>query len=202
MSQNVLPDYKKEIVNHWKDPSPEQLKDSSIRGFRISTALHAYLYLAVMGLLVLIWILTVIRRGLIFFWPMHPMFGWGFACGYHIVLYLSYDDKVHFLSKLRKRPNFGVPFITHAWFYISINIYLIVLNILFSPVPWSAFVVIGWGIAFGIHLIVASLSGTQNQKQIQIPEVIKTNYCHSCGAEIANRPGAKFCAYCGNNVQD
>lgn len=202
MSQNVLSDYKKEIINHMRESSPEQLKDSPMRNFRISTALHAYLYLAVMGLLILIWSLTVIRRGLIFFWPMHPMFGWGFACGYHIVLYLSYNDKVHFLSKIRRRPNFGALFITHAWFYICINSYLIVLNILFSPVPWSAFVVIGWGIAFGIHLIIASLSGTQNQKQIKMTKVITPNFCHSCGAELANRKGAKFCAYCGNNLQD
>jgi hypothetical protein len=202
MNQKGLTGYQEGIIKQKAGASSEQLKGSSKSIARISAVIHAYLYIAVMGLLILIWSLTVMARGLIFFWPMHAMFGWGFACGYHIILYLSYSNKVSFLSKIRKRPYLGVSIITHGWFYFSINTYLVVLNILFSSFPWSAFVIIGWGIAFGIHVIIFSLSGTQNQKQIKKIEITTTNYCHTCGAELANRPDAKFCAFCGNNLQD
>lgn len=177
------------------------------------TFLHLYLYLAVMGLLSLIWLLNVIRVGLSFFWPMFPMFGWGFACGYNIILYLSYNDKNQFLSKIRNKPYFGPLFITHAWFYISISTFLVVLNVLYSRFPWSAFAIIGWGMAFGAHLILAySLASTleksnlserdNNELMKRQDQVGKSTYCHSCGADISNRPNANYCSFCGSKIED
>ena len=143
MSQGVITNYKNEVINQNKAEFPVQLKGFAKLFSRTPTTLHVFLYFSVMGLLVLIWAIRVSRYGLIFFWPMFPMFGWGFACGFHLILYLSYNDKISFLSKIRRRPYFGAFFITHAWFYISISIYLVVLNVLFSPFPWSVFAIIG-----------------------------------------------------------
>jgi len=202
MSQGVLINYNKEIINQKNNNPPEQLKGFSKLFSRIPTTLHAFLYFSVMTLLVLIWAIRVSRTGLIFFFPMYPMFGWGFACGWHIVLYLSYNNKIHFLSKIRKRPYFGAFFITHAWFYLSISIFLIVINVLYSSFPWSAFAIIGWGIGFGFHLIIASLMNPSEQKKVKPIPTELINYCSKCGANFTDRPDVNYCALCGNRLDE
>lgn len=200
MSQGVLTSYKKEVINQNKDTPTEQLKGFARLFSRTPTTLHAFLYFSVMGLLVLIWAIRVSRTGLRFFWPMYPMFGWGFACGFHIILYLSYTNKIHFLSKIRQRPNFGAFFITHAWFYISISIFLIVINVLYSPFPWSAFAIIGWGIGFGFHVIIASLKQPSGQPEVKPSQAEGVNYCSNCGANFTDRADVNYCALCGNSL--
>ena len=200
MSQGVLTSYKKEVINQNKDTPPEQLKGFARLFSRVPTTLHAFLYFSVMGLLVLIWAINVSRTGLRFFWPMFSMFGWGFGCGFHIILYLSYNNKSRFLSKIRRRPYFGAFFITHAWFYISVSIYLVVLNVLYSSFPWSAFAVIGWGIGFGFHVIVASLMNPPDQPKIKPVQTEEVNYCPNCGANFTDRPDVNYCALCGNKL--
>jgi len=200
MSQGVLTSYKKEVINLNKDTPTEQLKGFARLFSRTPTTLHAFLYFSVMGLLVLIWAIRVSRTGLRFFWPMYPMFGWGFACGFHIILYLSYTNKIRFLSKIRQRPNFGAFFITHAWFYISISIFLIVINVLYSPFPWSAFAIIGWGIGFGFHVIIASLMPPPDLQEVKTVQTEGVNYCPNCGANFTDRANVNYCALCGNSL--
>ena len=154
-----------------------------------------------MSLLVLIWALNVSVNGLTFFWPMYPMFGWGFGSGYHLILYLAYNDKNKFLSKILKRRYFGVLFITHAWFYISVSIYLIVLNVLYSSFPWSVFAIIGWGIGFGYHVIIASLMKSSKQPELKSKKPENVNYCSNCGNELGDREEIKFCAFCGSSTK-
>ncbi|MFX0070488.1 MAG: 2TM domain-containing protein [Candidatus Hermodarchaeota archaeon] len=202
MSQEILTTNNKNAMVNENSSKPEKLNNKG----KAITYLHLYLYLAVMGLLTLIWVLGAMRRGLYFFWPMFPMFGWGFACGYQYILYLAYNDKNQFLSNLRKKPYFGISFITHMWFYVSVNIFLVVLNVLFSRFPWSVFPIIGWGMVFGAHFILASTLGKPNEIKVKEPsqpkikpvEIDKTNYCHTCGANISDRQNAKFCSFCGS----
>ncbi len=200
MSQGVRTSYKNEVINQNKDTPPEQLNGFARLFSRIPTILHVFLYFSVMGLLILIWAINISRNGLTFFWPMFPMFGWGFGCGFHIILYLSYNNKIRFLSKIRRRPYFGALFITHAWFYISISIYLVVLNVLYSSFPWSAFAVIGWGIGFGFHVIIASLMKSPKKPELKSIHAEKANFCPNCGANFTKRPDVKYCAVCGNNL--
>ena len=154
-----------------------------------------------MSLLVLIWALNVSVNGLTFFWPMYPMFGWGFGSGYHLILYLAYNDKIKFLSKILKRRYFGVLFITHAWFYISVSIYLIVLNVLYSSFPWSVFAIMGWGIGFGYHVIIASLMKSPKQPELKSIKTENANYCSNCGNELGDREEIKFCSFCGSSTE-
>jgi len=194
-----MTNYKNEIINQNNANSPVQLKGFERLFSRTPTTLHAFLYFSVMGLLTLIWALRVSRIGLRFFWPMYAFFGWGFACGWHLVLYLSYN-KDCFLSRIRQRPYFGALFITHAWFYISVSIYLVVLNVLYSSFPWSAFAVIGWGIGFGFHVIIASLMKSPKKPELKSIHAEKANFCPNCGANFTKRPDVKYCAICGNNL--
>jgi hypothetical protein len=115
---------------------------------KILFAIHLFLYLAVMGLLILIWAVT----GAGLFWPFLSIFGWGFAIGFHALVYLMYNNKVEYLSELRNQATFKVLFIFHAWFYAMINIFLIIINLVY--VPQTIFFIwplIYWGIAFGFH---------------------------------------------------
>lgn len=202
MSQEVITNYKNKVINQNQSKPAVQLKGSARLFSRTPTTLHAFLYFSVMGLLTLIWSISVSRTGLRFFWPMFPMFGWGFACGWHIVLYLSYNNKIEFLSKIRQRPYFGALFITHAWFYISISSFLIVINVLFSRFPWSAFAIIGMGIAFGFHLIIASLMEPQVKPDVKPIQSEEVHYCPNCGANFTERPDVNFCALCGNKLDE
>ncbi|MFX1339462.1 MAG: 2TM domain-containing protein, partial [Promethearchaeota archaeon] len=197
MSQEVMVNYKNEVINQNQAKNPVQLKGFARLFSRTPTTLHAFLYFSVMGLLTLIWAIGVSRTGLRFFWPIFAFFGWGFACGWHITLYLSYNNKIQFLSKIRQRPYFGWLFITHAWFYISISIFLIVINVLFSRFPWSAFAIIGWGIAFGFHLIIASLMEPQKKPEVKPIQTEEVHFCPNCGANFIERPDVNYCALCG-----
>jgi len=197
MSQGVVTRYKEVSIPKEKIKQPEQLKGFASIFSKIPTALHVFLYTSVMSLLVLIWALNVSVNGILFFWPLHPMFGWGFGSGYHLILYLAYNDKIKFLSKIRKRRYFGVLFITHAWFYISVSIYLIILNVLYSSFPWSVFAIMGWGIVFGYHVIIASLMKSPKPTEIRTKKPETGNYCSKCGNELGDRENIKFCAFCG-----
>ena len=201
MSQEVITSYDEVVIPKEKVKQPEQLKGFPSIFSKIPTTLHAFLYISVMSLLVLIWALNVSVNGLTFFWPMYPMFGWGFGSGYHLILYLAYNDKIKFLSKIRKRRYFGVLFITHAWFYISVSIYLIVLNILYSSFPWSVFAIMGWGIGFGYHVIIASLMKSPKQPKLKPIKTGHVNYCSNCGNELDDREDIKFCAFCGSSTE-
>ena len=201
MSQGVITNYKNEVVNQSQAKPPVQLKGFARLFSRAPTTLHAFLYFSVMGLLTLIWAIRVSRIGLRFFWPLFAFFGWGFACGWHIVLYLSYN-KDCFISRIRQRPYFGAFFITHAWFYISISVFLIVLNVLFSRFPWSAFVIIVMGIPFGFHYIIASLMEPQKKPEVKPIQTEEVLYCSNCGANFTDRPDVNFCALCGNKLDE
>ena len=201
MSQGVVTSYDEVAIPKEKVKQPEQLKGFASIFSKIPTTLHVFLYSSVMSLLVLIWALNVSVNGLTFFWPMYPMFGWGFGSGYHLILYLAYNDKNKFLSKILKRRYFGVLFITHAWFYISVSIYLIVLNVLYSSFPWSVFAIIGWGIGFGYHVIIASLMKSPKQPELKSKKPENVNYCSNCGNELGDREEIKFCAFCGSSTK-
>ncbi|TFG23025.1 MAG: 2TM domain-containing protein, partial [Promethearchaeota archaeon] len=117
---------------------------------RILFALHLFAYCAVMGLLILIWAIT----GAGFFWPFFAIFGWGFGMGFHALIYLMYNDIFHFLTKIRQDPAFRVLFIFHAWFYSSVNIFLIIINISLIPaIIFFIWPLLFWGIAFGFHAL-------------------------------------------------
>ncbi|MFX1340792.1 MAG: 2TM domain-containing protein, partial [Promethearchaeota archaeon] len=117
---------------------------------RILFALHLFTYCAVMGLLVLIWAVT--GDGL--FWPFFAIFGWGFASGFHTLVYLMYNDKIEVLSKIRHDPTFKVLFVFHAWFYITVNLFLLIINLAFAPgVIFFIYPLMYWGIAFAFHAL-------------------------------------------------
>lgn len=117
---------------------------------KILFAIHLFLYIAVMGLLILIWALT----GAGFFWPFFAIFGWGFGTGFHILVYLMYNDINDYLSKLRNEPLFKISFVYHAWFYISVNSFLLILNLVLLPETiFFIYPLIYWGIAFFFHML-------------------------------------------------
>ena len=132
--------------------SESREKNAIIRllSHRILFALHLFTYCAVMGLLILIWAVT----GAGFFWPFFAIFGWGFASGFHALVYLMYNDKIDYLSKIRHDPAFKVLFIFHAWFYITVNIFLLIINLAIATgVIFFIYPLMYWGIAFGFHMM-------------------------------------------------
>ena len=96
---------------------------------RILFAIHAFTYIAVMLLLVLIWAVTLGLAGNKYFWPLFAMFGWGFGVGFHSLIYLMYNDMVKCLLKIREKSSLGVVFMVHSWFYVMVNLFLMILNL-------------------------------------------------------------------------
>lgn len=119
---------------------------------RILFLLHLFAYVAVSLLLILIWAVSLPQLETIYFIPFFPIFGWGFGIGAHTLVYLMYNDKIKYLSELRKQSGFKIIFIFHAWFYGSINLFLIILDLTTSPqLIWFLWPLGGWGVAFGFH---------------------------------------------------
>lgn len=117
---------------------------------RILFALHLFTYCAVMGLLILIWAVT----GAGFFWPFFAIFGWGFGSGFHTLVYLMYNDKIEYLSMVRHEPTFKVLFVFHAWFYITVNLFLLIINLaIVIETIFFIYPLMYWGIAFGFHTL-------------------------------------------------
>ena len=135
MSENIVKET--ETSTKMENPGDEDLDYRSVFvkvvSDRIFFLVHLFLYLSVMGLLTLIWGANVLQGTAKGFWPMHAMFGWGFAMGAHLLSYVMYNDMVDYLSKVRKESEFGVLFIYHAYFYGIINLYLFLLNIITMP---------------------------------------------------------------------
>jgi len=120
---------------------------------RILFLLHAFAYVGVNLLLILIWAVSIpLLPQNTGFVPFFPIFGWGFGFGFHALVWLMYNDKVKYLSELRKQSGFKIAFIFHAWFYGIINLFLMILNLTTNPgVPLFLWPLGGWGVAFGFH---------------------------------------------------
>ncbi len=123
-----------------------------ILSHRILFLLHLFAYGAVSLLLILIWAVSLPQLETNYFIPFFPIFGWGFAIGFHALVYLMYNDKIKYLSELRKQSGFKIIFIFHAWFYGSINLFLLIFDLTTTPnMLWFFWPLGGWGVAFGFH---------------------------------------------------
>lgn len=123
---------------------------------KILFTLHLFLYVAVMALLTVIWLVTLpLDLGVrLVYWPIFPMLGWGIGIGFHALTYLMYNDKIEYLTKVRKQSAFGVLFVYHALIYGLVNLIIISANLIAEPsVPAFLWPLGMWGIAFGIHAL-------------------------------------------------
>ncbi|MFX1310321.1 MAG: 2TM domain-containing protein [Promethearchaeota archaeon] len=115
--------------------------------------IHGFLYLSVNGFLIMIWLLSLQFTGLVFFWPFHSLFGWGFGVGFHALSYVMYNDKSEYLTYIRQQSRYIMTFVYHAFFYISINLYLFLLNLIDLRFIWFTWTLGYWGIFFGYHAL-------------------------------------------------
>ncbi len=115
---------------------------------RIFVILHLFTYVAVSGLLTLIWALD---ETLGFFWPVFAMLGWGIGIGIHLIAYLGYYDMVPYLTKVKQQSMFGVLFIYHALVYTLVNLLIIMADIITPGSIFFYWPLSMWGILFGCH---------------------------------------------------
>ena len=120
---------------------------------RIVYALHLFSYASINGLLIMIWLVSWRFTGLTYFWPFHPLFGWGFGLGFHALTYIMYNDKSEYLTYIREQSPYITAFTYHAFFYISINLYLFLINLIDLSFIWFTWSLGMWGIAFGYHAV-------------------------------------------------
>ena len=119
---------------------------------RILFFMHLFAYVAVSLLLILIWLLILPQVGFFYFTPFFPIFGWGFGMGFHALVYLMFNDKVKYLSEIRKQTPMKILFIFHAWFYASINVFLLISDLTTTPgLIWFYWPLAMWGIVFAFH---------------------------------------------------
>jgi hypothetical protein len=155
--------------------------------YRIIFILHAFLYIAVNALLILIWAVTlptiianVPQPALLYaisFWPIHTIMGWGIAFGFHTLCFVMYNDKIEYLALVRRGPLFGILFVFHAWFYGIINIYLIVINAMYNPtLPFFLWPLLMWGLGFAIHAVGFFTWRILSEKQITILKRVHPDY--------------------------
>ncbi len=129
-----------------------------ILSHRILFLVHLFAYVAVSLLLILIWAVllptlpTPPALPTSYFLPIFPIFGWGFGIGAHSLVYLMYNDKIKYLSELKEQSVFKIAFIFHAWFYGSINLFLLIIDLTTTPnLIWFFWPLGGWGVAFAFH---------------------------------------------------
>jgi hypothetical protein len=120
---------------------------------RIIYALHLFTYIMVNGLLIMIWLVSWMFTGLTYFWPFHSLFGWGFGLGFHVLTYIMYNDKSEYLTHIRDQSPYIMTFTYHTFFYISINLYLFLINLIDLTFIWFTWSLGMWGIAYGYHAI-------------------------------------------------
>jgi len=80
---------------------------------------------------------------------IHPAMGWLIAVAIHGAIFLIYQKNIQGFWKPTA--------IIHLAAFLSTSAYLIVLNVLTTPFPWSAIAIAGWGIGLGLHLLIAYL---------------------------------------------
>ncbi len=115
--------------------------------------LHLFAYCSVNGFLILIFLLSLRFTGLTYFWPFNTLFGWGFGMGFHALSYIMYNEKSEYLTYIKQQSPYIVAFIYHAFFYISVNLFLFLLNLIDLTFIWFTWSLGMWGIAFGYHAI-------------------------------------------------
>ncbi len=117
---------------------------------RVFFIFHIFIFLAVNLLLLLIWALT--QPG--FFWVAFPFFSWGIGVSFHTITYLMFNDKIEILTKIKQQSKFGILFIYHATLYSSVNLLLIVTDLVLQPITffflWPLFM---WGVGFVLHAL-------------------------------------------------
>lgn len=154
LSDNELKENKSNANEKSTDINDLEEKNALIRALanRPFLVIHLFLYFSVMGLLILLWGLAAIQGAIIPFWPVHPIFGWGFGIGIHALTYVMYNDLNKILAKIRRKSAFHVLFLYHAFLYILINIYLIIINLVYMPgLLWFFWPLVLWGIALCLH---------------------------------------------------
>ena len=115
--------------------------------------LHLFAYCSVNGFLIMIFLLSYRFTGLTYFWPFNTLFGWGFGMGFHALTYIMYNDKSEYLTYIRQQSPYIMAFTYHAFFYISVNLFLFLLNLIDLNFVWFTWSLGMWGIAFGYHAI-------------------------------------------------
>ena len=143
MIESVLKKTKKPII------TPET-KDNDFgkRVNRIFVILHLFVYVAVSGLLTLIW---AFEGGLNFFWPVFAMLGWGIGIGIHLITYLIYYDIIPYFTKVKQQSKFAVFFIYHALVYTLVNLLILMADIITPGSIFFYWPLSMWGIIFGCH---------------------------------------------------
>ncbi|MHA1805201.1 MAG: 2TM domain-containing protein [Promethearchaeota archaeon] len=149
--------------------------------------IHAFIYFAVNGLLILIWVLTTDFLSVP--WPFYSILGWGIGFGFHAVTYLMYNNKVKSLSIARRKGKFAILYIYHAWFYVSVNILIIFANITIIEYLLFLWPLSMWGIGFAVHTIGFF---TWDQRLIQekkffhpyFPKILEKNLEYIAGLKI------------------
>lgn len=120
---------------------------------RIVYALHLFSYASVNGLLIMIWLVSWRFTGLTFFWPFYSLFGWGFGLGFHALTYNMYNDKSEYLTYIREQSPYIMTFTYHTFFYISINLFLFLINLIDLTFIWFTWSLGMWGIAYIYHAL-------------------------------------------------
>ncbi|MHA1688446.1 MAG: 2TM domain-containing protein, partial [Promethearchaeota archaeon] len=139
-------------IKEQKDLGKENVKGlAGILSNKDLFILHTFIYIAVNGLLILIWALTTDFLSVP--WPFYSILGWGIGYGFHAVTFLMYNDKIKSLSVARRKGKFAILYIYHAWFYVSVNILIIVANITIIEYLLFLWPLLVWGIGFAIHSI-------------------------------------------------
>jgi hypothetical protein len=79
-----------------------------------------------------------------------------------------YNDKIVFLSKIRDDYAFKVLYVFHAWFYITVNIFLLIINLAVATgVIFFIYPLMYWGIAFGFHTLGFFLWDTSLNRELK-----------------------------------
>ncbi len=121
---------------------------------KIITILHIFIYSAVNGLLILIWLSTLALTQATFFWPFYPIVGWGIALGLHLLSSLMYYDLVPTLKRVKQKGALGISFLFHFFIYTMVNLIILIPDIVILGGRYFYWPLSMWGIAMGFHALI------------------------------------------------
>jgi len=115
--------------------------------WKLSFIIHFFIYIICLGIIGIA--LAVQGQNMLLL--IHPTMGWLIGVAFHGAIYIGVKKPIKgFLS--------WTAFL-HLIVYIFVSIYLVILNVIFSPeFPWSAIAIAGWGIGIGLHILLAYLT--------------------------------------------
>jgi hypothetical protein len=134
---------------------------------------HAFIYAAVNLILFVVNRLSFPRQN----FHVWVLISWGLALYFHFITAIIFNplNRKRWRQYLRKKgaEKSFIDFFYHLHIYIGVNVFLLLVNKLTNPVPWSIYPFFFWGLGLIIHLVL--IKYLPRKKLLELRTIMKNN---------------------------